>query len=159
MINFFGVSFMGIFEEIYVKTKTALGIVSDKAGQLVGISKLKIVVAECEGERRREFENLGRTIYHAKKRGNIDSVDIESCVSEIDALGKKIEDVKREIDELKRKATCGVCKEKVDKDSYYCRACGARLNNDPQDYKNRKKSDCDSKVCDSEDDLESTLDS
>jgi uncharacterized small protein (DUF1192 family) len=121
---------MGVFEDIYVKARTAFGIVSDKAGQLVGISKLRVAIAECESKRRRKFEELGRMVYQAEKKGSSNGVDVDAHVAAVDELNERIESIKLEIDELKEKVVCRTCNGKSDKDSRYCGRCGANLNDD-----------------------------
>jgi hypothetical protein len=129
---------MGILEEMYVKAKTAFGILGGKAGQLVDISRLKIKIAEHESNQKREFEQLGRVIYFSKKNGNSDEADIDSRIAQIDELNEKVKYVRAEIDDLKNKIVCGNCKNKNEKDSSFCANCGTCLENS-ENKKNSKK--------------------
>ncbi|MDR2074345.1 MAG: hypothetical protein LBP36_03175 [Oscillospiraceae bacterium] len=126
---------MGAFEDFLVKTKTALGVMGGKAGQFIDISKIRIDIAEAESSQRKEFEKLGRLVYHFRKSGNENEDAIADEVAKIETFNEKIEELRSEIDERKNKVVCKSCKNKNDKDSFFCAKCGDRIDDSGEEGK------------------------
>ena len=57
---------MGIFDDVVVNAKSAAQTVGKMAGQFVDMSKLRINMAELNGEITKRYQELGRFIYEAK---------------------------------------------------------------------------------------------
>ena len=57
---------MGIFDDVVVNAKSAAQTVGKMAGQFVDMSKLRINMAELNGEITKRYQGLGRFIYEAK---------------------------------------------------------------------------------------------
>jgi hypothetical protein len=119
---------MSLLEDILYKTKSAVGIVGEKAGHFVDISKLTINLAELKSIRRKELESLGEIFYLSQKE---DSTKNDSCFSkifsEIESLDKNIEKLNREIAKIKNKLVCKKCGSNNAQNSKYCCECGASL--------------------------------
>lgn len=76
---------MGIFDDVVVNAKSAAQTVGKMAGQFVDMSKLRINMAELNGEITKRYQELGRFIYEAKKAGpqTKPSLQVRSPVSMI----------------------------------------------------------------------------
>ncbi|MDR1628435.1 MAG: zinc ribbon domain-containing protein [Oscillospiraceae bacterium] len=122
---------MGLLEEILSKTKSAVDIVGEKAGQFVDISKLTMNLAELKSIRKKKFENLGEFFYSSKK-GNpaVNNPDFSKIFSEIEDLDKNIEKLNQEIAKVKNKLMCKKCGNNNAQNSKYCCECGEYLKYD-----------------------------
>ena len=58
---------MGIFDDVVVNAKSAAQTVGKMAGQFVDMSKLRINMAELNGEITKRYQELGRFIYEARR--------------------------------------------------------------------------------------------
>ena len=54
---------MGLLEDVVINAKSAVTVVSEKAGKIVDISKLRINAAELNNEINKRYESLGRVVY------------------------------------------------------------------------------------------------
>ena len=59
--------FMGVWEEIWDKTKDVANAAGKKTGEIVEISKYKIQVAQINGDIRSQYEKLGNAVYNMVK--------------------------------------------------------------------------------------------
>ena len=109
---------MGIFDDVVVNAKSAAQTVGKMAGQFVDMSKLRINMAELNGEITKRYQELGRFIYEAKKAG-------------IDDLYAQLSAVSAQYASMQDKVTCPACGKKMPTDSMFCSHCGAKLENAP----------------------------
>ncbi|MBQ6143063.1 MAG: zinc ribbon domain-containing protein [Clostridia bacterium] len=120
---------MGIFENIFMKAKGAVDALGEKAGQFVDVSKLNIRVAELKSDLKNEFESLGKTVYNCEKN-HIDSAqETNTFVSNIDNIYIQIEELKKQIAEMKNKVICKFCGGANENNALYCGKCGKKLGN------------------------------
>ncbi len=121
---------MSFFEDAFVSAKGFGSAVSKKTGQLMDIAKLKVNAADISSEINGRYKALGKAIYMAKKNGtSIDGI-VEECVTSIDALNDRLDEVNRRIAELQNKTSCTSCGATMDPKSLYCSRCGARIEPD-----------------------------
>ncbi|GMB10950.1 MAG: hypothetical protein NkDv07_0911 [Candidatus Improbicoccus devescovinae] len=133
---------MGMFENFFLKTKAAIGVISGKTGRFIDISKLKIDIAELENRQKKNYEKIGRLYYTFKTQNKaVDENELESVVSGIDALKEKIARIHDEIDSIKNKVVCNKCKNKNEKASSYCTKCGTDLVHHDEESKKNDSSD------------------
>lgn len=121
---------MGLFEDMFIKAKSAAEVAGEKAGKIVDVSKLNIEMAELKGELKTKFENLGKIVYHSNRSGSddegIDGV-VDGQISEIDVLCARIEELKDQIAHLKNKVICKICGYHNNDEALYCSKCGSVL--------------------------------
>lgn len=118
---------MGMFEEFVVKAKSAAGVVGEKAGYLVDVSKINISIAEESNELKKKYQELGKLVYDSEKNGTSDTVKVENFVNQIDCINEKISKLKAEVASLKKKLVCCSCGNQNDCDAKYCCKCGKEL--------------------------------
>ena len=118
---------MGLFEDMYVKAKSAVDMVGERAGQFMDISKLNINMAELKSETRKKFEELGNIVYYGRKEGSIDEVLMDGKIREIDDLNREIDSLSKRIAELKNKLICRSCGHQNESESLFCSKCGSAL--------------------------------
>lgn len=119
---------MGVFEDVILNAKVAVEAVGKKAGDMVDVSKLKVSAAEINREITHQLEEIGRTIYNAKKAETDPAEDVEKLTKSIDELYEQLAAVNEKIDELKKVAKCPGCGEKVAKNAAYCPKCGKKID-------------------------------
>lgn len=120
---------VGVFEDIFVKAKSAANVVGQKAGLFFDVSKLNIELAEFKSELKKKHESLGKIIYHAEKNDNKNEGLIKEIVGEIDEILGEIDKVKDEIASKKNKVFCKKCENQNNCDSKFCSKCGEKLEN------------------------------
>lgn len=114
---------MGIFDELKA-TANAVGKIASGA---VDISKLKITAAELSSEISDKYEDLGKTIYEAKRIENCDNSVLVNKIAQLDGLIRQLNDVEDQIAVLKNKLKCEECGYNNDNKALYCMKCGAKL--------------------------------
>lgn len=118
---------MSMLEDIIVKAKSAMGMVGEKAGNFVDVSKLNISIAEEKGLLKKKFECLGKFVYDLQKNGTLDNVSVENYVNEIENIQNNIKRMEQEVSMLKNQIMCGTCGHKNHSDARYCSKCGKEL--------------------------------
>ena len=122
---------MGIFDDVVVNAKSAAQTVGKMAGQFVDMSKLRINMAELNGEITKRYQELGRFIYEAKKAGSADEAELADQIAGIDDLYAQLSAVSAQYASMQDKVTCPACGKKMPTDSMFCSHCGAKLENAP----------------------------
>ena len=134
---------MGIFDDVVVNAKSAAQTVGKMAGQFVDMSKLRINMAELNGEITKRYQGLGRFIYEAKKAGSADEAELADQIAGIDDLYAQLSAVSAQYASMQDKVTCPACGKKMPTDSMFCSHCGAKLENapaEPEEQSRRPKS-------------------
>jgi len=118
---------MSFFEDAVLSAKGFGSAVSKKTGQFVDITKLRVNAADINGEINNRYKALGKAVYEARKSGADISGIVEECVSGIDALHDRLDEVNRAIAELQNKVCCPSCGATMEPKSLFCSRCGARM--------------------------------
>ncbi len=119
---------MSFFEDAVISAKGFGSAVSKKTGQLMDTAKLKVHAADITSEINNRCKALGKAVYEARKSGgDIDSI-VDECVTAIDALHDRLDEINRRIAELQNKVCCTSCGATMDPKSLYCSRCGARID-------------------------------
>ena len=124
---------MGILDDVVVNAKSAATAVGKKAGELVDLSKLRINAADISGEINKKYQELGRILYQAKKEGAQEEDAVKSCIALIDELYEQLDAVNAQILLMRHKKVCGNCKKENSEDAAVCSACGAALDEKPEE--------------------------
>ena len=77
---------MGVFDDVITNAKSAAQTVGKVAGQFVDMSKLRLNLAELNGEINKRYQELGQFIYEAKKAGEADEVELAEKIAVLDEL-------------------------------------------------------------------------
>ena len=120
---------MGLLEDVVINAKSAVTVVSEKAGKIVDISKLRINAAELNNEINKRYESLGRVVYDAKKTDNSAEELITECVAAIDDLYEQLDAVNEQISAIRNRTVCKVCGEENPQGASFCCKCGTKLDN------------------------------
>ena len=132
---------MGVLEDLFVKAKDAVGVIGEKAGQFMDVSKLNIRKVELENDLKTEYENLGKIVYKSEKNQKRDDAAINYEIAQIDNISMQIEDVKNQIAVMKNKTICKSCGQANEMSSTYCAKCGSALSKECECGKDAECSD------------------
>lgn len=119
--------FMGVWEEIWDKTKDVANAAGKKTGEIVEISKYKIQVAQINGDIRSQYEKLGNAVYNMVKADYENPELVNSIVDEIDDLLDHLKETEDKIAELKKVIKCPCCGYNNPQEASYCSKCGCKL--------------------------------
>ena len=122
---------MGIFDDVITNAKSAAHTVGKVAGQFVDMSKLRLNLAELNGEINKRYQELGQFIYEAKKAGEADEVELAEKIAVLDELYAQFGAVSAQLATLQNKVTCPSCGKKLDMGAMFCSHCGMRLADIP----------------------------
>ena len=118
---------MGILDDVVTNAKSAAQTVGKVAGQFVDMSKLRLNLAELNGDINKRYQELGQFIYEAKKAGNADETELAEKIAVLDELYAQFSAVSAQLAALQNKVTCPSCGKQLDVDSMFCNHCGMKL--------------------------------
>ena len=133
---------MGMFEDTIINIKEAVGVIGKKTSKVVDASKLKLSAAEIESEIKKSFEKLGEIVY--QNGVNDESKDsITTCITNIDKLYVKLDDIKSKIASAKNKKKCPNCDFENESEAVFCSKCGEKFLDDKsnENFENEKIED------------------
>lgn len=118
---------MSLLDDTFNSFRDITGSVIEKTGKFVDASRLKLTASEISKEITRRYESLGRVVYDARKAGTDINGLVDECVTSIDALYSRLDDVNARVAKLRDKHYCATCGAVIDRDSVYCARCGCRV--------------------------------
>lgn len=118
---------MDFIDDAVTKAKEAFDVACKKTSEVVTTQKQKFDIASLEAKRTKDFEALGRFYYSELKDNEIENEEAARLVAAIDEKNAKIEELRREINNIKNKRLCPKCGASIDKCSVYCNFCGEKL--------------------------------
>jgi hypothetical protein len=129
------VEFLGKWKEIITetakdvtkKTGEVVEVVADKTGQTLEIQKLKNQMRIMQRNNERDYKHIGKMIFHKfQNEEEMDDSYVELCETIAERI-EKIEELKKQIAQLKGMDTCSECGATVEKHAKYCSNCGAEI--------------------------------
>jgi len=118
---------MGTFEDVLYKAKAVAETAGKKTGELVDQMRLKVDLTAAEKELAAVYEEMGRLVYEAYKKGEDTADSIEACRTRVEEQTEKIASIRQQIDEYSKVARCSGCGTTNTEDALYCKQCGQRL--------------------------------
>ena len=100
--------------------------VADKSGKLVEEAKLKISIADKEGEIKKIYEEIGKSVYDEYKSGEDVGKAYTKESKKIDKLNSEIKEMEEKIYHNKGLRVCKECGEVIAIDSTFCSNCGSK---------------------------------
>lgn len=122
---------MSFVDNVISTTKNVAATAGKKTDGAIRMSKLKIKSSQLSGDIKNKYEKLGQMVYEMEKSGEKDTEAFDALMAEIDTATAELEDVNKQIDELKGKVVCTACGVKTDIDNSFCPKCGAKLPEKP----------------------------
>lgn len=119
---------MDTFDDLFEKAKSLVDIAGKKTSDVVELAKLRMSRMQVNNEIQRTYEKLGAFVYKFRKTGEENDALIEICVSEVDGLLKKLDEIADKINEIKSSIKCPQCGAVNDDEAVYCAKCGAKMS-------------------------------
>ena len=92
---------MATFDDVVIKAKDVFEIASQKTGEVVSYSKLRLSIASVEGELTKAYKRLGIITYDMTKHGLEEPELVARCVEEIDVLKEKKAKLVKKLNQLR----------------------------------------------------------
>ena len=118
---------MAFFDKLSETLTNASKDVSQKAKDLSGTAKLTMDIHTKEDQVQKMYAQIGKLYFEAHK--DDDPAAYEQMAQIKEAL-VVIEDMKKELRELKGAKICPRCGKEIGKEDTYCKNCGAKLEDD-----------------------------
>ena len=128
-----------VMEDIFNKLKKGVVQVKEKAEKItkdavdgtkkvIDRTKYNYTVSELESRINDILAELGKKLYQEHENGEDFDDDIKENCKKIDELKKEIEEIKLKIAETTNGAVCTECGSLLDKDASFCKKCGSKVN-------------------------------
>ena len=118
---------MAFFDKLSETLTNASKDVSQKAKDLSGVAKLTMDIHTKEDQLQKMYAQIGKLYFEAHKD---DETAEYAQMPQIKAVLATIEDMKKELSELKGTKVCPRCGQEVKVADVYCKSCGAKLEDD-----------------------------
>lgn len=122
---------MSFLDNVVNTTKNVAATAGKKTDGAIKTSKLKLKSSQLNSDIKNKNEKLGALVYEMSKTGEKDTEAFDTLIAEIDAAKSELEDISKQLDELKGMVACPVCGVKTDNDNAFCPKCGAKLPEKP----------------------------
>lgn len=118
---------MAFFDKLSETLTNASKDVSQKAKDFSGVAKLTMDIHTKEDQLQKMYAQIGKLYFESHK--DDETTDYEQMSQIKDTLAT-IEDMKKELNELKGTKVCPRCGQEVKMADIYCKSCGAKLEDD-----------------------------
>ena len=122
---------MSFLDNVVNTTKNVAATAGKKTDGAIKTSKLKLKGSQLHSDIKNKNEKLGALVYEMSKTGEKDTEAFDALIAEIDAAKAELEDIEKQLDDLRGRVTCPACGVKTDNDNAFCPKCGAKLPEKP----------------------------
>lgn len=122
---------MSFVDNVINTTKNVAATAGKKTDEAIKTSKLKFKSSQLNNDIKNKYEKLGALVYELSKSGEKDSEAFDELIAELDAAKAELDDISKQLDELKGMVACPACGLKTDNDNAFCPKCGAKLPERP----------------------------
>ena len=118
---------MAFFDKLSETLTNAGKDVSQKAKDLSGVAKLTMDIHTKEDQVQKLYAQMGKCYFESHKDDDFSEYEQMSQIKEMVSV---IEDMKKELCELKGTKVCPRCGQEVKAADVYCKSCGVKLEDD-----------------------------
>ena len=122
---------MSFLDNVVNTTKNVAATAGKKTDGAIKTSKLKFKSSQLNSDIKNKNEKLGELVYEMSKTGEKDTEAFDALIAEIDTAKAELEEIEKQLDELRGRVTCPACGLKTDNDNSFCPKCGAKLPEKP----------------------------
>ena len=123
---------MGFFDDVINTGKNVVSSAGKKTDSAVRLSKLKVKSTQINNDIRTRYEKLGEFVYQSAKSGEKNEEELNEHLSGLNNCYTELEEISKQIDELRNIVTCPSCGAKHKDDDTFCSKCGAKLPERPK---------------------------
>ncbi|MBE6885779.1 MAG: hypothetical protein E7486_02420 [Ruminococcaceae bacterium] len=118
---------MNDFDLIVERTKDALSVAGQKAGEFVEISKLRLHASKLKSRINNRYQRIGKLYFDQKELGISCEEKIEDACTEVYALKLELEWTLEKLDEAQDTRHCPHCGQFNPSAASYCNRCSKKL--------------------------------
>ncbi len=118
---------MDFIDNAVVKAKEVFDVAYKKTSEVVNTQKQKFDIASLENKRAKDFEKIGKIYFEAINDTEIEDESLKELVNSVKEKNRLIEELRSEVNAAKNKTTCPNCNAAIEKNSVFCSACGAKI--------------------------------
>lgn len=122
------------WEDLGKKFGETAETVTNKAGEVMEIQKLKSQIRALERGNESDYIDLGRMVYEQFLQGETMSIEAAGLCEAIQSREESIGEYEKQIADVKGDFECGSCGKKVAKGMAYCPYCGEKA---PEEMKEK----------------------
>ncbi len=100
----------------------------DKTKKVIDRTKYNYTISELDGRINNILQGLGKTLYAEYQNGTEFDSDIMEKCQNIDDIKNEIDEIKKKIAQTKNGDICYECGEIIEKDAAFCKKCGNKVN-------------------------------
>lgn len=147
---------MEIFEKLGEMASQTCKYTAEKADKIARETKLRMKLNENKAKIEVLYNEIGETAYRRHIAHNKEEFDeeIKNACDQIDKISKEIEQINKEMLNLKDRKECPNCYEKIEKQAKYCSNCGAQQDNKSKENECKPEEGCKNEEEGSEKDTE-----
>ncbi len=118
---------MGMFNDFLENTKVVVEKISDKAADAYDITKLNCTKSHLSSDIDKVYKALGNKYYILSKSSKLAEADFSKELEKLDELHAQLENIEKQIDDVKKLKRCPVCGKAQSNDKPFCADCGAKI--------------------------------
>ncbi len=122
---------MGFFDDVINTGKNVVSTAGKKTDSAVRLSKFKVKETQIRNDIRARYEKLGEFVYQSTKSGEKNEDELNEQLSGLNKCYADLEEISKQVDEIKKIVTCPACGAKHKDDDVFCSVCGAKLPEKP----------------------------
>lgn len=123
---------MSFFDGVINTGKNVVSTAGKKTDSAVRLSKLKVRSTQINNDIRTRYEKLGEFVYQSTKSGEKNEEELNAQISGLNDCYAELEEISKQVDELRNIVTCPSCGAKHKDDDTFCSKCGAKLPEKPK---------------------------
>lgn len=123
---------MSFFDGVINTGKNVVSSAGKKTDSAVRLSKLKVKSSQINSDIRSRYEKLGEFVYQSAKTGEKNEEELNAQISGLNDCFAELEEISKQVDELRNIVTCPSCGAKHKDDDAFCSKCGAKLPEKPK---------------------------
>ncbi len=119
---------MALLDDVLNTARDVIDVAAEKTTDFVGMTKLRIALADVKREIAMTMEGIGRLVYDAQKNGaDIADMVAQAC-AQIDQLTVKQHKLEQQLCAYRKATICAHCDAINDDDAHFCKGCGSSLS-------------------------------
>jgi len=131
MGDFFG-NLRGNLESLGKTLSEKAEVVSKKTEDVVEITKMKNQIHTMGRNNERDLQDIGKMVYDQYKQGKEIAAEFVELCEAIADRENTMEELNKQVAELKGKEICENCKEHLDANVSYCPNCGTKVKREAE---------------------------
>ena len=117
---------MAFFEDLKRNASGVANKAAKKTTDLTSLAKLNVSVKTLETKLDGVYGEIGRLFYNAERNGEDYTSDIAALIMKADKFQAEIDNIKKQINALRKIVVCEGCGNEISDEAAYCSFCGTK---------------------------------